>query len=73
MVSAATTPRAETRGVPRRDGGARSGARLTDLDEMVVGVADVGADFVSVIDGLGEELGAALAPLSVGLSDVGYA
>jgi hypothetical protein len=46
---------------------------LTDLDQMAVGIADVGADFIAAVDGVSHKLCAAAAPLAVHLADVGNA
>src|SRR5918912_3463138 len=46
---------------------------LADLDEVSVGVADVGPDLVTVVFRLGEELGALGGPLPVCPLDVGDA
>src|ERR1700753_4139639 len=63
----------------RRSGGARTSGRrppasverrLADLDDVAVGVADVGADLGLVDLRLGEEFGAAGAPLLVDGGDV---
>jgi hypothetical protein len=44
---------------------------LADLDQVTVGVADVGADLASVVLWLGEKLRAPCRPLPVDLVDVG--
>src|ERR1700751_934984 len=45
---------------------------LADLDQVTVGVADVGTDLGGVDLGLGQELGALGRPLRVGRGDVGH-
>src|SRR6266516_3458957 len=63
----------ETRLV-RRGRRHRSGTdRLTYLDEVAVGVADVGPDLATVILGFGEELRALGGPFGVGLVNVRHA
>src|SRR5438034_8440381 len=46
---------------------------LTNLDEMAIGIADVGADLATVILGFGEELRTPGGPIGVGLVDVRHA
>src|SRR5439155_18210431 len=54
----------------RPDCSAENPGRLANLDQVAVGVANIGADLAPMIFRLGEELGALGGPLSVNLLDV---
>jgi hypothetical protein len=54
-------------------GGSLIATGLTDFNEVAVWVTDIGADFVRVVDGFGDEVCAAGRPLAVRALDVGDA
>ena len=64
--TASTRPRI---GLERRSGG-KGHRRLTHLNEMSIGTADVRPDFAAVVLRLGQELRALCRPLPIGAGDV---